>query len=51
MTIVKELLTALCIAYSTSVWEGMAREMVMDGRLPLSEMPGSRDDVLCYLLG
>ena len=47
----EELLTALCIAHSTSVWEGMAREMVMDGRLPLSEMPGSRDDVLCYLLG
>ena len=46
----EELVTVLGMAHSTGVWTGLAKKMVLDGRLPLSEMIGTRDDVFLYLL-
>lgn len=46
----EELITALSMAYSSIPWESDAKQMVIDGSLPLADMIGSRDDLFLYLV-
>ena len=39
------------MAYSSIPWESDAKQMVIDGSLPLADMIGSRDDLFLYLVG
>ncbi len=46
----EELITVLGMAYSTNVWGGMPKKMVIGKDLPLSKMIGTRDDLFSYLV-
>ncbi len=46
----EELIKVKSMAYSTDVWDGLLKEMVLDKRLPLSDVIGSREDLFDYLI-
>ena len=50
VTTYEELITVLSMAYSTGVWEGMAKKLILDEKLSIAEMIGSRDDLFTYLV-
>lgn len=46
----EELITVLGMSFAAGAWEGVPQKMVLEGRLPLADMIGSRDDLFTYLV-